>query len=49
MTGTPIQNSYRDLFALMQFLEIGEFGDEKQFKKNYIKPIEQGLLSDASE
>lgn len=49
MTGTPIQNSYRDLFALMQFLEIHEFGSATIFKNNFIKPIERGLLSDASE
>lgn len=49
MTGTPIQNSYKDLFALMKFLEIDAFGNEKLFKKNFIKPIEQGLLSDATE
>lgn len=33
----------------MQFLEINEFGSATIFKNNFIKPIERGLLSDASE
>lgn len=39
LTGTPIQNSVLELWALFDFLMPGFLGSEKTFKETYAKPI----------
>ncbi|KAG0440618.1 putative helicase mot1 [Dictyocoela muelleri] len=49
LTGTPIQNSVDDLFSLFNFLMPGYLGDKKYFNSYYLKSINQGKDSRASE
>ncbi len=39
MTGTPVENSVRDLWSLMHFLMPGYLGTRKEFKDRYEGPI----------
>ncbi|CAN8070579.1 unnamed protein product [Agarophyton chilense] len=39
LTGTPIQNSVIELWAMFDFLMPGFLGSEKNFKETYAKPI----------
>jgi len=39
LTGTPIQNSVVELWAMFDFLMPGFLGDEKSFKEAFSKPI----------
>lgn len=41
ITGTPIENSTFDLFAQMNFVNPGFFGDIKSFKENYSNKIDK--------
>lgn len=41
LTGTPIENTIRDLWSQMNFLNQGLLGSLKQFEENYAKPIEK--------
>ncbi|MEK7256276.1 MAG: SNF2-related protein, partial [Bacteroidota bacterium] len=41
LSGTPIENSLRDLWAQMQFLNPGMLGSLPFFKKHFIQPIEK--------
>jgi len=41
LTGTPIENSLVDLWAQVNFLNPGLLGGLKQFRKNYVLPIEK--------
>ena len=40
LTGTPIENSFIDLWAQMNFLNYGLLGDLRFFKEEFQKPIE---------
>jgi len=42
LTGTPVQNHLGELWSQFHFLMPGLLGDERSFKANYRKPIEQG-------
>lgn len=42
LTGTPIENSLKDLWAQMNFLNPGLLGNLEFFKKQYIQPVEAG-------
>ena len=41
LTGTPIENSTFDLYAQMNFVNPGFFGDIKSFKENYSNKIDK--------
>lgn len=41
LTGTPLENSVLDLWAQMSFVNPGLLGNQKFFKKHYLKPIEK--------
>lgn len=50
LTGTPIQNSVLELWAMFDFLMPGFLGSEKSFKDTYAKPImasREGKCSEA--
>jgi SNF2 family DNA or RNA helicase len=40
LTGTPVENNVGDLWSLMQFLNPGLLGDLKQFRSNFLIPIQ---------
>jgi SNF2 family DNA or RNA helicase len=41
LTGTPIENSITDLWSQMSFVNPGILGNQSQFKKRFIVPIEK--------
>lgn len=41
LTGTPIENSLRDLWTQLNFVNRGIFGSYSFFRQNYISPIER--------
>lgn len=41
LTGTPIENTVEDLWALMHFLNPGILGTNEEFKKEYLTPIQK--------
>jgi len=41
LTGTPIENSLRDLWSQMNFINKGLLGSLNYFKKEYVVPIEK--------
>lgn len=45
LTGTPIENSLKDLWAQFYFLQPELLGDENAFNKHFIAPIRQGANS----
>lgn len=49
LTGTPIQNSVLELWAMFDFLMPGFLGSEKSFKEIYAKPIMASRDSKCSE
>ncbi|MDX2080688.1 MAG: DEAD/DEAH box helicase [Terrimicrobiaceae bacterium] len=42
LTGTPLENSIRDLWSLFEFLLPGHLGTRKDFQERYEKPILDG-------
>lgn len=42
LTGTPIENSLKDLWAQFRFLQPDLLGEESTFQKQFIIPIKQG-------
>ncbi|HEX8312181.1 MAG TPA: DEAD/DEAH box helicase, partial [Chthoniobacteraceae bacterium] len=40
LTGTPVENSIRDLWSLMNFTMPGFLGERKDFKERYEQPIQ---------
>ncbi|HEY2574256.1 MAG TPA: SNF2-related protein, partial [Verrucomicrobiaceae bacterium] len=39
LSGTPVENSVRDLWSLMRFVQPGLFGGQKEFHEHYAKPL----------
>ncbi len=48
LSGTPIENSLSELWALFTFLNPGMLGSFRMFAKNFIKPIERDLNDNTS-
>lgn len=42
LTGTPIENSLRDLWSIFSFVEPGLLGSEASFRRRFENPIAQG-------
>ena len=42
LTGTPLENSVRDLWSIMNFVMPGYLGSRNDFKERYEQPIGQG-------
>ncbi|GMS84866.1 hypothetical protein PENTCL1PPCAC_7041 [Pristionchus entomophagus] len=49
LSGTPVQNSSADLWALFAYLIPGFLGDERYFRQTFIKPIQQCRNAKAAE
>jgi len=45
LTGTPLENSVRDLWSIMNFAMPGYLGSREDFKERYEQPIMQGAES----
>ncbi|MGB5058779.1 MAG: DEAD/DEAH box helicase [Candidatus Promineifilaceae bacterium] len=41
LTGTPVENRLSELWSIMQFLNPGFLGGQKQFRQEYVLPIER--------
>ncbi|XP_069104006.1 helicase-like transcription factor [Argopecten irradians] len=42
LTGTPIQNSMKDLWSLVNFLQINPFTDRQWWRRTIERPLDQG-------
>jgi len=42
LTGTPLENSIRDIWSLFDFLLPGHLGSRKDFQERYEKPLQEG-------
>lgn len=49
LTGTPIENTVKDLWSQMNFLNKGLLGPIRKFEENFAKPIEKLGNNDKSE
>ncbi len=45
LTGTPMENSVRDLWSLMNFVAPGYLGSRADFRERYEKPLAEGRAS----
>ncbi|WP_243074774.1 DEAD/DEAH box helicase [Microbacterium sp. SS28] len=48
-TGTPLENSLTDLWALLALTAPGLFPSARRFREEYVKPIEQGKVPEDQE
>ncbi|WP_144796143.1 DEAD/DEAH box helicase [Microbacterium paludicola] len=49
VTGTPMENSLADLWALLKLTAPGLFASARKFRQDYIQPIEQGKVPQNAE
>lgn len=49
VTGTPLENSLSELWALLKLSAPGLFPSESKFRERYIQPIEQGKVPENEE
>lgn len=49
LSGTPIENSLKDLWSQMDFINSGHLGSANFFQKEFITPIEKGENEDKKE
>ncbi|WAR19412.1 HLTF-like protein [Mya arenaria] len=42
LTGTPIQNSMKDLWSLINFLQVNPFTDQQWWRRTIERPLERG-------
>ncbi|MGW5382910.1 DEAD/DEAH box helicase [Nocardia sp. NPDC003963] len=48
LTGTPVENHLEELWALLHLVAPRLFGHRAQFRRRFVKPIEQGSASAAA-
>jgi len=48
MTGTPVENSVKDLWSLMRFVQPGYLGGAKDFAERYVKPLASAATDPAT-
>jgi len=41
LTGTPVENRLSELWSIMEFLNTGYLGSDKEFRRNFAGPIER--------
>lgn len=49
LTGTPVQNNLKELWALLNIVTFQSFCNEKDFKLKYIEPIQKSISKNSSE
>ena len=49
LTGTPLENSLSDLWALLQITSPGLFPSPRRFREEYVQPIEKGKVPENAE
>ena len=49
VTGTPLENSLTDLWALFSLTAPGLFPSKRRFREDYVQPIEQGKVPENEE
>lgn len=49
VTGTPLENSLSELWALLKLTAPGLFASARRFREEYIQPIEQGKVPENEE
>jgi SNF2 family DNA or RNA helicase len=49
ITGTPLENSLTELWALLSLTAPGLFASARQFREDYVGPIEQGKVPENQE
>ncbi|WP_337006094.1 DEAD/DEAH box helicase [Microbacterium sp. LB12] len=49
VTGTPMENSLSELWALLKLTAPGLFASARKFREDYIQPIEQGKVPENAE
>ncbi|MDF2509026.1 MAG: helicase [Microbacterium sp.] len=49
VTGTPMENSLSELWALLKLTAPGLFASSRKFREDYIQPIEQGKVPENEE
>lgn len=49
VTGTPLENSLSELWALLKLTAPGLFASARKFREQYIQPIEQGKVPENAE
>ena len=49
VTGTPMENSLGDLWALLKLTAPGLFASARKFRQDYVQPIEQGKVPENEE
>lgn len=49
VTGTPMENTLGDLWALLKLTAPGLFASARKFRQDYIQPIEQGKVPENEE
>jgi superfamily II DNA or RNA helicase len=45
LTGTPVENTLTELWSIIDFVQPGLFGSLKDFKENYLLPLQNGQES----
>ena len=46
LTGTPLQNSLEDVWAIMEFVLPGYLGPRSSFQEEFVSPIKQGFADE---
>ena len=49
VTGTPVENTLRELWALYDFALPGHLGSLREFDRNYVKPVAEGEATERAE
>ncbi len=49
LTGTPVENNVGDLWSIMEFLNPGFLGSQREFKNRFFIPIQAGRDHEAAE
>ena len=49
MTGTILQNSYSEYWSVLDWVVPGMLGEQKLFTKDFVTPLEDGHVADATD